>query len=214
MIKGVLFDMDGVLADSEPYICRAAVIMFSEIGFKVKSDDFKPFVGTGENRYIGGVAEKYGIKVDIEKVKARTYEIYMEIIKGNLKPLPGAIEFVNHCCNRGFLTAIATSADAIKMEANLREIGLPSGSFDATVTGLDVKNKKPAPDIYLKAAEKIGLKPEECLVVEDAVSGLKAAVSAGCKCLAVTTSFERSLLSGANWICESLDKVPEEAISW
>lgn len=80
MIRGVLFDMDGVLADSEEYICRAAIMMFAELGYTVEPDDFKPFVGTGENRYVGGVAEKYGIDVDIEKVKARTYEIYGDII--------------------------------------------------------------------------------------------------------------------------------------
>ncbi|MCX6329513.1 MAG: HAD-IA family hydrolase [Bacteroidia bacterium] len=214
MIKGVLLDMDGVLADSEQFICQAAIIMFSEFGLKVQSEDFKPFVGTGENRYIGGVAEKYNLKVDIEKVKARTYEIYQKIIKGKLKPLPGARDFVDYCRQRGFKIAVATSADTVKMEANLREIGIPASTFNATINGIDVENKKPFPDIYLKSAEKIGLKPEECLVIEDAVSGIKAAKAAGCKCLALTTSFDRSSLHEADWICESLEKVPEEAINW
>lgn len=214
MIRGVLFDMDGVLVDSEQFICKAAMMMFSESGLDVKPVDFEPFVGTGENRYIGGVAEKYGFPVDIEKVKARTYQIYQEIIKGRLQPLPGAASFVEHCRYRGLRLAIATSADKIKMEANLREIGMPSSAFDGTVTGLDVEKKKPAPDIYIMAAGKIGLKPAECLVVEDAVSGIKAAKSAGCKCLAVTTSFDRSLLTEADWICDSLENVPEEVLNW
>jgi haloacid dehalogenase superfamily, subfamily IA, variant 3 with third motif having DD or ED len=214
MIKGVLFDMDGVLADSEPFICQAAVMMFAETGLKVIPDDFKPFVGTGENRYIGGVAEKYGLKVEIEKAKARTYEIYLSIIRGKLKPLSGAIAFIRKCRDTGLKTAVATSADAIKMEANLSEINLPSSTFNAIINGLDVEKKKPFPDIYIKAAERIGLKPEECLVVEDAVSGIKAAKSAGCRCLAVTTSFDRSKLYEADWICSSLEDVPEEAINW
>ncbi len=214
MIRAVLFDMDGVLADSEKYICRAAIMMFAELGVKVEPEDFEPFIGTGENRYIGGVAEKYCITVEIEKVKARTYEIYVDIIKGNLRPLPGAVELVNRCRQLGLKLAVATSADRIKMDANLNEIGIPSGLFDATITGLDVENKKPFPDIYIKAAGKIGLNPEECLVVEDAVSGIKAAVSAGCRCLAVSTSFDRSMLSGADWICDSLENIPEEALNW
>ena len=214
MIRGVLFDMDGVLADSEPFICQAAIMMFAETGLTVIPDDFKSFVGTGENRYIGGVAEKYGLKIDIEKAKARTYEIYLSIIHGKLKPLPGAIAFIRKCRDTGLKTALATSADVIKMEANLKEIGLSSSAFDATINGLDVEKKKPFPDIYIKAAERIGLKPEECLVVEDAVSGIKAAKAAGCKCLAVTTSFERAKLSEADWICKSLEEVPEEAINW
>jgi beta-phosphoglucomutase len=214
MIRGVLLDMDGVLSDSEQYICKASIMMFSELGLTVRPEDFKPFIGTGENRYIGGVAEKYGLKVDIEKVKARTYQIYTEIIKGNLKPLPGAIDFVTACLERGLKIAVATSTDAVKMEANLREIGIPVALLHATVNGLEVENKKPSPDIYLKAAEKLGLRPYECLVVEDAVSGIKAAKSAGCKCLALTTSFDRSRLAEADWICENLANVPEESLNW
>ncbi|HNY14664.1 MAG TPA: HAD-IA family hydrolase [Bacteroidales bacterium] len=214
MIKGVLFDMDGVLADSEKFICQAAILMFRELGLTVHPEDFKPFTGTGENRYIGGVAEKYNLIIDIGKVKARTYEIYTEIISGNLKPLPGAVSFVKSCISRGFKIAVATSADEIKMNANLKEIGIPSSLFNATVNGLEVQNKKPSPDIYIAAAEKIGLNPDECLVIEDAVSGIKAAKAAGCKCLALTTSFDASQLEEADWICENLESVPEESLNW
>jgi beta-phosphoglucomutase len=214
MIKGVLFDMDGVLVDSEPFICKAAMMMFAELGAKVLPEDFLPFVGMGENRYIGGVAENHGVKVDIEKVKARTYEIYEIIVRGKLSPLPGVHEFIAECRKKGLKLALATSADRVKMEVNLREIGLSPGSFHSIITGLDVENKKPFPDIYIKAAGSIGLKPRECLVVEDAVSGIKAGKSAGCRCLAVTSSFDPSALYEADWICESLLKVPGEVLNW
>jgi len=214
MIKGVLFDMDGVLADSEPFICKAAMMMFEELGVKVSPEDFHPFVGMGENKYIGGVAAKHGVNVDIEKVKARTYEIYGEIVKGNLMPLPGVHEFISRCKAKGLKLALATSADRVKMEVNLREIGLNSNTFNYIVTGLDVENKKPHPDIYIKAAEMIGLSPADCLVVEDAVSGIKAGKAAGSKCVGVTSSFDASVLSEADWICRSLIDVPEEAINW
>jgi HAD superfamily hydrolase (TIGR01509 family) len=214
MIKGILFDMDGVLVDSEPYICKAAIMMFEELGVKVSPEDFHPFVGMGENRYIGGVAENHGVKVDIRRVKARTYEIYENIVKGQLSALPGAHSFIAGCRRRGFRLALATSADKVKMQVNLREIGLPPETFDSIVTGLDVVNKKPFPDIYVKAAHMIGLQPEECLVVEDAASGIKAGKAAGCKCLGVTSSFDAQVLAGADWICSSLDDVPQEAINW
>ena len=114
MIKGVLFDMDGVLVDSEHFICMAAIMMFSELGLTVSQEDFQPFVGMGENRYIGGVADKHGIMVDIEKVKARTYEIYGIIVRGKLDPLPGAHGFIKRCRNKGFKLSLATSADKVK----------------------------------------------------------------------------------------------------
>jgi beta-phosphoglucomutase len=214
MIKGVLFDMDGVLVDSESFICKAAILMFSELGVKVSAEDFKPFVGMGENRYIGGVAEKHGITIDITKVKARTYEIYGEIVKGKLKPLPGAQEFIVKCRNKGFRLALATSADRIKMEVNLKETGLSEDFFQALITGLDVKDKKPSPEIYLKAAKSLGINPEDCLVVEDAVTGIDSGKAAGCRCLAVTTSFNASALRKADWICDSLLNVPDEALKW
>jgi beta-phosphoglucomutase len=214
MIKGVLFDMDGVLVDSEDYICNAAIEMFREKGVIVKADDFQPFVGMGENRYLGGVAEKYDLKLDIIKAKARTYQIYGEITKGQLKALPGSIEFLTLCRKRSFKVALATSADRIKMVVSLKAIGLSEKSFYSTINGLEIERKKPFPDIYIRAAENIGLKPAVCLVVEDAVSGIKAAKAAGCKCLAVTTSFGREALFEADWICDSLLKVPEEALSW
>jgi beta-phosphoglucomutase len=214
MIKGVLFDMDGVLVDSEQFICKAAIMMFNELGVKVIPEDFHPFVGMGENRYIGGVAESHGIKIDIEIVKARTYEIYETIVRGNLSPLPGAHEFIGICIKKELKLALATSADRVKMEVNLREIGLSANIFNTIVTGLDVENRKPFPDIYIRAANGIGLEPENCLVVEDAVSGIKSGKAAGCKCLAVTSSFDALSLHEADWICESLLKVPEEALNW
>jgi haloacid dehalogenase superfamily, subfamily IA, variant 3 with third motif having DD or ED len=214
MIKGVLFDMDGVLVDSESFICKAAIMMFSELGIKVLPEDFQPFVGMGENRYLGGVADQHRISVDIEQVKARTYEIYQKIVRGKLSPLPGAHEFISKCRNKGLKLALATSADTIKMEVNLKEIGLSRDSFHSVVTGLDVEKKKPFPDIYLKAAECLGLKPIDCLVVEDAVSGIESGKAAGCKCLAITSSFNAASLKEADWICDSLLNVPEEVFNW
>lgn len=214
MIKGVLFDMDGVLVDSEAFMCRAAINMFHEIGLDVVEEDFRPFTGTGENRYLGGVAEKYGVGIDIESAKARAYEIYGTLVKGKLLPLPGASEFIERCRSKGFLLALATSADRVKMEINLLEIGISPLIFQSIVTGLDVVNKKPAPDIYLKAAENLGLLPGECLVVEDAVSGIRAGKEAGCRCLAVTTSFGAGELLEADWICSSLSDVQDEVLNW
>ncbi len=201
--------MDGVLVNSEEFICKAAIMMFAEHNIKVKSEDFLPFVGTGENRYLGGVAGKYKFPINIERDKARTYKIYEEITRGNLKPLPGAKEFIKKCRNRGLKLALATSADKIKMMINLNGIGMPAETFDATVNGLEVERKKPFPDIYIKAAGLIGLKPEECIVVEDAVSGIKAGKAAGAKCLALTTSFGKEKLHEADWIFPTLAEVTD-----
>ena len=204
---GVIFDMDGVLVDSEKFICKAACLMFEEIGLSVKPDDFLPFVGTGEDRYIGGVVEKYNVSVDIEAAKKRTYDIYLEIIQGTLQPLPGVHEFVKKCKDTGMKIAVASSADRRKVMGNLKEIGLPPDVFDTIVVGEDVSHKKPAPDIFILAANRLKLKPEECLVVEDAVSGVAAAKAAGSRCLALTTSFVQKELAQADLFATDLAHV-------
>src|SRR5690348_3423630 len=123
---GVIFDMDGVLVDSEPFIAEAAIKMFEEVHhLKVQPEDFVPFIGTGEDRFIGGVAEKYKIAHrDPTAEKAETYRIYLQIIKGRLKAMNGAVEFVKFCRANGIKTAVGSSADLIKVQGNLEEVGL------------------------------------------------------------------------------------------
>ena len=187
--------------------------MFSEdYGLEVQPEDFKPFVGAGENRFVGGVAQKYACEIDLPRAKARTYDIYLEVIQGALPPLRGAVEFVNRCKAAGLKCAVATSADEVKLNGNLREIGLATETFDACVNGLEVERRKPHPDIFLLAAQRIGVPPEHCLVVEDAPNGIEAAKAAGALCLGLTTSFSAEVLkdAGADFTAGDLASVPAE----
>jgi beta-phosphoglucomutase len=196
--RAVIFDMDGVLTDSEPLINASAVAAFGELGLEVEPADFRPFVGTGENRYLGGVAEKHGYSIDLPGLKRRTYEIYLDRVPSELEPFPGACELVRACRSAGLRIAVASSADRIKVEANLRKIGLPPEFWDAVITGEEVVNKKPAPDIFLRAAEQLGCSPAECVVIEDAVNGVQAAQAAGMACVAVAQSFDAAALRAAD----------------
>lgn len=216
VLRGIIFDMDGVLCDSEPFICEAACRMFAERhGVTVAAEDFIPFVGAGEDRYLGGPAEKHGIALDLPGDKARTYAIYLEIIQGRLQPMPGVREFLADCRRRGLTLAVATSADRVKMEGNLRQIGLPADGFDVTVNGLEVERKKPHPDIFHLAARRLGLRANECLVVEDAPNGIGAAKAAGALCLGLTSSFDAATLraAGADWVAPDLAHVPGEILA-
>ena len=202
--------MDGVLVDSEEFIRRAAIMMFAEKGIQANPEDFFPFTGMGENRFLGGVAEKYGISLDIVKDKARTYEIYGQITEGKLKALPGVHEILRLCKTKQLKTAIATSADEIKMLINLKQIGLPADDFDVRIFADMIRHKKPHPEVYLTAAKTLGMEPKECLVIEDAPSGLEAGRAAGMKCLALTTSFPAEELTLADWIIKDLSEFREE----
>lgn len=213
-MKAVLFDMDGVLLDSEEYICQAGIEMFREKGYTVSPENFMEFTGMGENRYLGGVAEKNGIPFELKKDKARTYEIYETLVKGKLKPFEGVTGFIKKCLSLGLKIAVASSADLVKVKINLAEIGIPAETFHSIVSGLDVEHKKPAPDVFLKAAENLGVGAKDCLVIEDAVSGVAAGKAAGAKVLALTTSFSREELSQADWIAATLPEADEAIFNW
>ena len=209
-IWAVIFDMDGVLTDSEPLINAAAVAMFRQMGLLVQPDDFLPFVGTGEDRYIGGVAEKYRFPLDLPAAKKRTYEIYLELVPRRLEAFPGAQALVRRCREAGLVVAVASSADLIKIEANLHKIGLPPAEWNTIVSAEDVTHKKPAPDIFLAAARKLGVPPEGCVVIEDAVNGVQAAKAAGMRCVAVAQTFSAEKLAAADLVCPAVADVTLE----
>lgn len=201
----VIFDMDGVLVDSEPVIEAAALAGLREYGVFAKPEDFIPFVGAGEDKYIGGVAEKYGVTYKLE-MKARVYQIYLEIVSNKLKVFDGVLDLLDKLHKKGVKMALASSADRIKIDANLNVAGISESLFTAIISGEDVIQKKPSPDIYLLAAKRIGSKSNECIVIEDALNGIQAAKAAGMKCLAVASSFERDVLEKEcpDFICDNI----------
>jgi len=197
-IRAYIFDMDGTLCDSEELIAGAACRMFRETyGVEPVPSDFAPFVGTGEDRYLGGVAKQYGVSISLPRDKDVTYRLYADMAREHLRPIPGAMEFVRAAARDGILLAVATSADPFKLGINLDGIGLESSIFQALITGDDIQHKKPAPDIFLKAAACLGVDPGECRVFEDAVTGVQAAKAAGMHCIGITSFFDAATLRSA-----------------
>jgi HAD superfamily hydrolase (TIGR01509 family) len=205
--RAVIFDMDGVLVNSEPLINAAAIAMFKERGLTVQPEDFLPFVGAGEERYIGGVAEKYHFPLDLTEAKRRTYEIYLDLVPAELETFPGAKDFVLACRKAGLRVAVASSADEIKVAANLQKLGLPPEVWDAVVAGERVQRKKPAPDGFLAAAQDMKIEPAACVVMEDAGNGIQAAKAAGMRCIAVATTFPAGRLQEADVVRDNIDQV-------
>ena len=198
-MRAVIFDMDGVLVDSEPLSNRAAVAMFHERGeLQVRPEDFLPFVGGGEDRYIAGVAHAHAITLDVAAAKARTYAIYLDIVD-ELRPYPGAADLVRACRDLTAV-AVASATDHIRLVANLAAAALPVESWNVVVCGEDVEHKKPAPDAFLLAASRLGVDPQMCTVVEDSVNGVRAAKAAGMRCVAVAQTFPAAGLGEADLV--------------
>lgn len=207
-IEAILFDMDGVLVNSEPVITEAAILGLQEFGVQAAWADFHAFTGMGEDRFIGGVAELHGVPYRLE-MKHRVYEIYLDIVREKIEVYAGTVPALRQLKQAGLRCALASSADRIKVKANLQAANISEDLFRTIVSGDDVTNKKPAPDIYLLAAKLCGAEPQHCVVVEDALSGIAAAQAAGMRCIAVATSFppERLLQAGAAAVCVDISGV-------
>lgn len=200
MITGILFDMDGVLIDSEPIILRAAQAYFARRGIEAKAEDFTPFVGAGDRRYLVGVGERYGLSLDFDVERAELYELYGEAAK-EARSFDGVHRFLSDARRSGMRVGLATGSERHKALVNLAAIGLTVGDFDVVVTGEQVVRNKPNPDIYQLAALSMGLGADQCLVIEDAIHGVVSAHRAGCAILAVPNSFDEAALKEAGADC-------------
>ena len=202
----LIFDMDGVLCDSEPFIAAAAgEALRRRYGIPVVHEDFLPFVGAGEDRFISGAAAAHGVAADLAIDKPLTYEVYLELIPGALQPIAGVHAFIAEARAAGLRLALATSSDRPKLDGNLAAIDLPESTFDILVSAEHVTHKKPDPETFLVAVARLGLPASRCLVVEDARNGVLAARGAGCDALGITSSLAADVLLGAGAIATAPD---------
>ena len=191
--KAILFDMDGVLIESEFLMRHSAIQALAELGIKAKHEDFREFTGMGEDMFVGGVAQKYGHTYTYD-MKDRAYDYFGAQVKELAHVPEGVKEMLEALHEKGLVMAVCSAADLRKVRYNIQAIGVDESIFSALVTGSDVERKKPFPDIYLKGAQLIGMEPKDCLVVEDAVSGIKAAHAAGMDAVGVPTTFSKEEL--------------------
>lgn len=209
-MRGLIFDCDGVLANTEAIICEASIRMFREMyDVEMAPEEFEPFVGTGEARYTQGPAENRGISIDLDAAMARRQELFMEILhEGKNVGFPGVKELIEAALDSGqWLLGVGTSSGREKSRASIIAAGLPIDRFTSYACGDDVVNKKPHPDIFLKSAEGLGLPPERCVGIEDSPSGVTAVKAAGMACIAVTNSFPRDRIKHADIVVDSLEEV-------
>ena len=186
--KAVLFDMDGVLIESEWLIRAASIQSLAEHGIDAKHEDFLEFTGMGEDRFVGGVAEKHGLVYKTE-MKELAYDYYGQRVMAEAHIPAGIKEMLQELHSRGITLAVCSAADLRKVRYNIQAIGVEESLFTALVTGSDVARKKPFPDIYLEGARRVGMEPSDCLVVEDAVSGIQAAHAAGMDAVGIPSTF-------------------------
>ena len=187
--KAILFDMDGVLVDSEAIMCEAAILALREWNVQAAPEDFDDFIGAGEDAYIGGVARRHGVPYTAA-MKDRAYAIYAERAMAEGIAFPGVGDLIRNLRAKGLRMGICSGADRVKVEVNIRALGVETACFDCIVAGGEVTRNKPAPDIYLLGLSKLGLAAADCVVVEDSVNGIRAGRAAGMLTIGIASTFD------------------------
>ncbi len=217
-IYGLIFDVDGVIADTEAVNARASIKVFADL-FGVEGvvrEDFEAGLGRGAEEYVKAAAKVHSLELTDKQVEQATQlrqEYFLNILTEEpLPPFPGVLELMDEAMQReDFRVAIATSGTLEKSRAVLNAVGVPYQKM-VYINGNDVKHKKPDPELFLIAAQRMGIEPAQCVVIEDAPNGVQAAKAAGAKCIAVTNSTTAAKLGEADLICDSLEQISIETI--
>jgi beta-phosphoglucomutase family hydrolase len=205
-LEAVLWDMDGVIADTAEYHYRAWKEIFGEKGVAFSKADFMRYFG---RRHDTIVRFAFGDKLsaaEAHTIAEKKQILYRRLVSANVIPLPGAVALIRALNRHGIKTAIGTSAVPDNVTVILKGLRIED-CFQAIAYGMEVPEGKPSPAIFLLAARKLGIQPANCVVIEDAIAGVDAARRAGMKCVAVTNSHPGDKLQEADLVVDSLEKV-------
>ncbi|MCP5151247.1 MAG: HAD family phosphatase [Ectothiorhodospiraceae bacterium] len=183
--RAVLFDMDGLMLDTEPIYRQAGLRAADELGFALTDDIYFQLVGRTQVDSERLLLETFGLGFPLDEFRTRWPRYWHAHVREHgIAHKPGLLELIDEIRRSGLLAAVATSSDLGQARVTLAAGGL-ADVFDIVVTGDQVPNGKPAPDIYLLAARRVGVEPSACVALEDSDNGLMAAVDAGTTALMV-----------------------------
>jgi beta-phosphoglucomutase len=211
LLDAVLWDMDGVIADTMEFHYGAWRDILKTMGVTLTEDEFRPLFGQRHDNIIRYALGDHLTHEQIEALSDKKQALYRERVAKNIKPLPGAVELIKSLNQNRIKIALASSATRENIDIIVRGLGIEK-CFQAFVNGPEVAAGKPSPLIFQLAAKKLSAAPGNCVVIEDAIAGVAAAKAGGMKCIAVTNSLPREKLLAADLIVNSLVEVDIEVL--
>lgn len=205
-----MFDFDGVVVQSERLHMESFMELLGPFGVKVSEERwYREFAGTGSRSIIERLSREYGIRADIVELVEKRKRLYEDRVrKGELRETHGVKAFLETIRRKGIKTAIVSGSHSSNVRLALSMLGL-EGLFDLVVSGDDISSKKPNPGPFLHAAEKLCIRPEDCLVIEDSYAGCEAARRAGMKLVVVRSPASKGLY-GYDAIIDDFSEFPLE----
>ncbi len=204
--KAIIWDMDGVIADTAPYHLKAWQEVFQKRGVAFTEEDFRRNFGQRNDTIIRNALGELTSQSEIDTIAREKERKFRKTVRQNIKPLPGAIELIKSLAQHGFKLALASSAPIENIKLVTKGLGIDN-CFHTIVSGSDVSEGKPSPQGFLLAAQRLGIEPGNCIVTEDAIAGITAAKRAGMKCLAVTNTHPKPSLMEADLVVDTLEAV-------
>ncbi len=207
MIKGIIFDMDGVIIDSEPLLDAHLIKYFNKMNLVIDMNLIKHLRGVSSKDFWTRLKELYKLPNSIDFYVKEAQFGYLEYLKSinDLKPIKGVVEFIDKMKQNGLLAALATSGSKIRMNTVLELLKMHN-CFEVMVSAQDVQNAKPDPELFLLAAKLVGVKPADCIVIEDSKNGVTAAKRAGMKCIGFKQKENDQDVSEADYIINGFNK--------
>jgi beta-phosphoglucomutase-like phosphatase (HAD superfamily) len=220
-LEAVLFDMDGLIVDTEPVHFQAFREYMKKHGVDMPESMMADFIGLPEADNLRDLKAEYDLDAPLEQMVAERRVIYLDLIRTlPLRVFSGFWEFSAAVRERGLKQAVVSSAPQEQVEIVLSRLfeGRPDGPaadhFDGIVTGDDIRHNKPAPDIYLEGAKRVGVAPDRCLALEDSPPGAQSAISAGTTAIAIPNEYTANLsFPGVTALLPSLDAA-REYLNW
>lgn len=183
MLRAVIFDMDGVLIDSEPVHLEAFRMMMEELGIQFDREYYMQFIGSTTEHMWDKIIKDFSITLSKEELMSISDKNVKKINGSSGYPvMPGVKKLICDIYESGIKLAVASSSGMTRINDTLEKMEV-KGMFSAVVSGMQVKNPKPAPDTFLEAAKMLDVMPDECIVIEDSFNGMKAAKNAGMVCV-------------------------------
>ena len=191
----LIFDCDGVLVDSESISCGAWLPVLARYGVQAELSEIETMIGKSDQSVLDHFSDKTGIQFPASILNERQEE-YFRQARTELQTFPGLPQTLEVLAQRDIASAVASSGHPDKIRFSLKRVGLDA-HFDIICSAVEVDRGKPAPDLFLLAAERLGAAPEDCAVVEDSVFGLEAARRAGMRASGVSSSHSAAILRAA-----------------